>query len=193
MADYISSHTGKQIDDTVDSAVLFTVQTLSDSQKAQAISNIGAATEAQGTKADALVLGTTPAGNAKLFDGNTVAQIMLMAHPVGSIYESADATSPATLFGGTWERLKDRFLLGAGDTYTAGATGGSATQSLTADNNGPHTHLTVLNASGSGDGWGPSGAYASGAYNTATASQGSGTPFSIMPPYLVVYMWQRTA
>ena len=48
-------------------------------------------------------------------------------YPVGSIYMSVNSTSPATLFGGTWSQLKDRFLLGAGDTYSNGATGGAAT------------------------------------------------------------------
>ena len=49
-----------------------------------------------------------------------------LVYPVGSIYMSVNATSPATILGGTWERIKDTFLLSAGDTYTAGATGGSA-------------------------------------------------------------------
>lgn len=49
-----------------------------------------------------------------------------MVYPIGSIYMSVSSTSPATLFGGTWVQLKDRFLLGAGDTYTNGSTGGSA-------------------------------------------------------------------
>ena len=48
-------------------------------------------------------------------------------YPVGSIYMSVGSTSPAVLFGGTWEQIKDRFLLADGDTYHAGATGGSAT------------------------------------------------------------------
>ena len=47
-------------------------------------------------------------------------------YPVGSIYISAASTSPATLFGGTWEQIKDTFLLAAGDTYTAGETVGEA-------------------------------------------------------------------
>ena len=53
-------------------------------------------------------------------------------HPIGSIYISANSTSPASLFGGTWEQIKDRFLLSAGDIYNEGDTGGSAT----------HTHTT---------------------------------------------------
>ncbi len=47
-------------------------------------------------------------------------------YPVGSIYLSTFSTSPSSLFGGTWEQIKDVFLLAAGDTYTAGSKGGSA-------------------------------------------------------------------
>ena len=47
--------------------------------------------------------------------------------PIGSIYMSVNDTNPSTYFGGTWEQLKDRFLVGAGDVYTAGDTGGEAT------------------------------------------------------------------
>lgn len=52
--------------------------------------------------------------------------------PVGSIYMSVNSTSPATLFGGTWQRIQDRFLIAAGSTYKAGGTGGEATHTLTA-------------------------------------------------------------
>lgn len=54
-----------------------------------------------------------------------------LIYPVGSIYMSVSSASPSALFGGTWEQLKDRFLLGAGDTYTAGDTGGAANVSYT--------------------------------------------------------------
>lgn len=47
------------------------------------------------------------------------------AYPVGSIYLSVTAANPAALFGGTWERIGGRFLLGADSTYAAGSTGGS--------------------------------------------------------------------
>ena len=50
--------------------------------------------------------------------------------PVGSIYMSLSSTNPSTYFGGTWVQVKDRFLLGAGDTYKAGNTGGSSTANL---------------------------------------------------------------
>ena len=56
-----------------------------------------------------------------------------LIYPVGALYMSTSNTEPSTLFGGTWERIQDRFLMCAGSTYTAGATGGAAT----------HTHTTA--------------------------------------------------
>lgn len=61
-------------------------------------------------------------------------------YPVGSIYMSISSTNPGTLFGGTWSQLKDRFLLGAGDTYAAASTGGAATVTLTTTQMPAHTH-----------------------------------------------------
>lgn len=69
-----------------------------------------------------------------------LAQAKLDAHPVGSLYCSSSPTDPATLFGGTWTRIKDRFVLAAGDTYGNGATGGSATVQLTESNLPAHSH-----------------------------------------------------
>ena len=63
-------------------------------------------------------------------------------YPVGSIYLSVNATSPATLFGGSWTQLKDRFLIGVGSTYTSGATGGAATHKLTVAEMPAHAHDT---------------------------------------------------
>lgn len=60
-------------------------------------------------------------------------ELLNMVYPVGALYMSTANTSPATLFGGTWERIKDRFILASGDTYTNGSTGGAATVRLTAD------------------------------------------------------------
>lgn len=70
-----------------------------------------------------------------------------MIYPVGSIYISVTDTSPASLFGGTWEQLKDRFLLAAGDSYAAGSTGGEAQHTLTAGEMPSHSHV-YSNATG---------------------------------------------
>ena len=61
-------------------------------------------------------------------------------YPVGAIYISTDATSPAGLFGGTWEQIKDTFFLAAGDTYAAGSTGGEATHTLSENEMPSHYH-----------------------------------------------------
>ena len=65
----------------------------------------------------------------------------LAAHPVGSLYWTSSSENPATTFGGgTWVQIKDKFILAAGDTYTNGDTGGSATVTLTTDQIPSHTH-----------------------------------------------------
>lgn len=73
---------------------------------------------------------------------NTASQI----YPVGAVYISVNSTSPASLFGGVWERLKDTFLLANGDTYAADTTGGSATKTITVNNMPAHNH--TVNSSG---------------------------------------------
>jgi len=136
-------------------------------------------------------------------------------YPIGSIYISANSTSPASLFGGTWEQIKDRFLLAAGDTYKAGSTGGETT----------HAHkygfqyatfygstifesdsLSGVLQGGTGS---PVGSTSTEfgvvpvnentAMNTKNASAAhfqsiaDTSSASNMPPYLAVYMWKRTA
>lgn len=63
---------------------------------------------------------------------------------------SVSATSPATLFGGTWESLGGRFLIGQDETYTAGSTGGSATHTHTIAHTHTyaHTHTTPATTTG---------------------------------------------
>ena len=125
--------------------------------------------------------------------------------PVGSIYMSTVATSPAALYGGTWERIKDAFLLAAGDTYSAGATGGEATHTLTAAEIPDHKHNGTILTSGSINGTGGAvgrGDWASSltfSYNSQYplinfngGNMGSGA-HNNMPPYLSVYVWKRTA
>lgn len=74
--------------------------------------------------------------------------IMAGQHPVGSIYMSMDPTDPSQLFGGTWTPIRDRVLIGAGGSYTAGATGGSATAQLTLANLPSHSHGVTVGSDG---------------------------------------------
>ena len=65
---------------------------------------------------------------------NLFKNILLASHPVGSIYITTDGSfDPHESWGGSWELLEDRFLVGAGNTYTLGASGGEAEHTLTVD------------------------------------------------------------
>lgn len=69
--------------------------------------------------------------------------IVNLIYPVGSIYLSTSGVSPETLFGGTWQRLENRMLIGAGDIYKAAATGGSSKISYTPNGTVNDTLLTA--------------------------------------------------
>lgn len=142
-------------------------------------------------------MGGTEANNAA--DARVNLGILDYVYPVGSIYMSVNATSPATLFGGTWEQIQNRFLLAAGTSYTAGATGGEATHTLTTTEMPSHTHNIYGGDSSNVPDWfGGSGANygilgrAGTAYNYLQYVGGGGA-HNNMPPYLVVYIWKRTA
>lgn len=69
------------------------------------------------------------------------AEAILAAHPVGSLYWTDKNEDPSVTFGGgTWKRLKDVFILNAGDNYANQATGGAATVTLTTEQIPSHTH-----------------------------------------------------
>lgn len=68
------------------------------------------------------------------------AEALLEAHPIGSIYTSTASTSPEDLFGGTWERIKGKFIWGIDDGETAGATGGEKEHLLTEPEMPSHSH-----------------------------------------------------
>lgn len=142
-------------------------------------------------------------------------------YPIGSIYISLIATEPSNIFGGTWERIEDTFLLAAGDNYVAGATGGEAEHVLTISElpeEGAKMELYVLRAEtgqnqeeikqwqwyfkgGNGQFIQNSTASTttiSGNYNrigghAITYNKWKSEAHNNMPPYLVVYMWKRIA
>lgn len=127
-----------------------------------------------------------------------------MVYPVGSIYLSVSGTDPQTLFGGTWVRLEDVFLLAAGAKHAAGSTGGEESHILTEDEIAPHKHAMAYGPESSGAATGFSYGIAAGsatnsaggrgyASNLGTFSAGGGQPHNNMPPYLAVYTWKRTA
>lgn len=141
----------------------------------------------------AILNGETPSGTNPLLD---------LIHPVGSIYWSTNITSPETLFGGTWEQIKDTFILAAGDSYSAGSTGGEANHTLTIDELPSHRHylkygdvyIGYMNSNAA-----QSNNQALYKYNVSREDalygedRGGNQPHNNMPPYLVAYCWKRTA
>ena len=120
-------------------------------------------------------------------------------YPIGSIYLTVDPTfDPSTTFGGTWEQIKDRFLLASGNTYTSGDEGGEATHTLTTQEIPAHKHIYGLITHHEQDQGGlkysPPGDEDTMNFGDAETEPTGGTqPHNNMPPYLVVNVWQRTA
>ena len=118
-------------------------------------------------------------------------------YPIGSIYTSVNSTNPHSLFGGTWEQIKDKFLLSAGDTYNAGDEGGEATHTLTIDEMPSHSHRFAVNNTDGAGGFRETQARGNNSTgeadwgNTSTQNIGGGQAHNNMPPYLAVYMWKR--
>lgn len=116
---------------------------------------------------------------------------LLDVYPVGSIYMSVNSTDPSELFGGWWEQLEDRFLLGAGATYDAGSTGGEAEHKLTVNELPAHNHtIPFFSPSGTDTTTCPSTTSQKYAAR-ATTNTGGSQPHNNMPPYLTVFMWKR--
>ena len=119
-------------------------------------------------------------------------------YPVGSIYMSVNNINPAEFFGGTWEQIKDRFLLACGSTYKNGATGGEATHKLTINEMPSHNHDFFIAIDGGNeavkdkitlDTWGDAKWW----HNSHRMdNRGGDQPHNNMPPYLAVYVWKRT-
>ena len=141
----------------------------------------------------------------------SVAQVLF---PVGAIYTATVSTNPATLLGfGTWTAFgAGRTIIGNGGGFTAGSTGDSAdaivvshshtATSTVTDSGHSHTYSVPTGSGGSGNI--ASGGSTLGNPSTSTATTGISVATSIsttgssgtnanLPPYIVVYMWQRTA
>ena len=138
-------------------------------------------------------------------------------HPVGSIWMTSGDQDPNVLFGGTWTKMEDVFLLASGENVPAGTTGGEAAHTLTTEELPVHRHSAYGNDTSSG--WffsliksisGRSGklamAYGTERYGFAsnntysdldvqnqTGTAGEGYAHNNMPPYRAVNVWERTA
>lgn len=128
---------------------------------------------------------------------------VLEAYPIGSIYISANATSPETLFGGNWDEIHGAFLFANSALHKAGEIGGEEEHVLKEKEIPIHYHNEYVGNDG-GDDSVPEGYYGftSSAYTSKntywakgskTSEAGGGQAHNNMPPYLSVYMWQRVS
>ena len=137
-----------------------------------------------------------------------------LVYPVGSIYMSVNDVSPSTLFGGSWEKIEDTFLLASGSTFTLGQTGGEAEHILTPSELAYHDHMGRNYSHNWNAGVSiPAGRSYAASYGTEsgqwaysagniinnseisdmveTGGRGGNQPHNNMPPYLVVNIWKR--
>lgn len=173
-------------------------------------------------------------------------------YPVGAIFISYDNINPNTVFGGTWEKIKGRFLIGEGtvkdetktrytfQTTELERTGGEVKHKLKTNEMPSHNHeqdshshlpsdtnyyflvTKNQNNNSAGNWWqtdfiaglvGKFRSYSVDAYGVMGSSdaawinenkttygaqpfigfRGDGDLHNNMPPYVVVYIWRRTA
>ena len=134
-----------------------------------------------------------------------LAAVVERDHPVGSLYISENATSPAELYGGTWERIEDCTIWGASDTHPAGTKLEAGLPNMTG------TIFGVMTYNGGG-GYNPNQALTSTQEDTAHSRDESGLGHyvrvtldasrsnsiygasdTVQPPAYCTYIWRRVA
>ena len=151
------------------------------------------------------VMSTNGSGQVSFTTLSGVTATISNAYPVGSIYMNAtNSTNPATLLGfGTWSSFgAGRVLIGIDssdtDFDTAEETGGSKTHTLSVAELPAHSHTISGNISRSGFSFEhhqfnsrmPGENFDT---NPNVSNTGSGSAHNNVQPYIVVYMWKRTA
>lgn len=143
--------------------------------------------------------GNSFSGWARVNTGGT-----LSAYPVGAIYISTSSTSPASLFGGTWESIaSERVLMGVSGSHGAGSTVSAGLPNIkgavldTWHGGGP-SGSGALSVAVNGRGAvcnGDDGTFTWGNFYFNAASYNSiyGNASTVQPAAYYVYMWRRTA
>lgn len=152
----------------------------------------------------------TTLGGVKVGDGLTVdaygrlsADSALAAYPVGSIYQSTSSTSPAALFGGSWQEIaQNRVLMGASYAHAAGTTVEAGLPNITGsfvanvrsdkrETSGAFTASDRIAITGKNDSTG------SGAYKFSLDASKSnpiyGASNTVQPAAYYVHIWHRVA
>ena len=148
----------------------------------------------------------TTSDNGKVLGVANGAYSLLNLFPVGSYYITESATTPASMFGGGWVRVTNKFLYGATAQSNVGTEGGEATHTLTTEempehSHKPHQFTWVVSYGGNSGENAINGANQGNAnvfnvdedQNRYTGTAGGNQPHNNMPPYRTVNIWRRTA
>ena len=118
---------------------------------------------------------------------------ILSCYPIGAIYMSYNGTSPATIIGGAWAQITDRFLF---CSNSANNYGGEWNHTLSINEMPSHGHPNSVPGYASlavnGQGSIPYGSVLAGDWHY-TPNTGGGRAHNNMPPYVTVFCWRRTA
>ena len=119
-------------------------------------------------------------------------------YPVGAIFVSTSAVSPAAVFGGTWKLLNDVFLLaGSKKSFPYGSKGGTKEVTLTASQMPMHAHqfsrapIVSVELTAGGNYYAEKSTAVGKLVAQNTETAGGGKAHTNMPPYLAVYAWER--
>lgn len=126
-----------------------------------------------------------------------ITSIVDIVYPIGSIYMNVSAINPNKILGGSWEQIKDVFLLASGNVFPNSTVGGEVMHTLTINEIPSHTHPMRMN-------WGDATGnvvFSSGKDFTLSVDQGNSftypnglsEPHNNMPPYFTVCVWKRVA
>lgn len=126
-------------------------------------------------------------------------------YPVGSVCMFNTNIDPNEMYGGTWVRIKGKFIFGADDdTYPLGSEGGEAKHTLSIEEMPSHNHTITFLESGAG-GIAPDGLTVQRGYydngvnlaqiprNFEISNNGGNMPHNNMPPYVAFYIWAKVA
>ena len=140
-------------------------------------------------------------------DGTLSADSALAAYPVGSIFQTVSTTSPAALFGGTWQEIaQNRVLMGAGSGHAAGTTVEAGLPNITGTANGGVLSMSTPSSDGAfggkyyntttRHGGGDKGDWFSTYDRTFDASKSNaiyGRSATVQPAAYYVHIWRRVA
>lgn len=147
-----------------------------------------------------MAYGTMSIGNAG-FTKKFISTLFLLMHPVGSPYGSEDPTSPAELYGGTWERIEDCTIWGASSTHPAGTKLEAGLPNIKGTTTGLYGEVAMAGESGaflsySANSKSTSASWETGKQLKFDASHSNpiyGASNTVQPPAYCMYIWRRVA